>query len=146
MFLWHGTYEEYKDDIINDGLLRCNKVETTTKEYDDFFIEHLGFTPRENCVYFSGDTTSADGYDFAFKVSTNDLDLELLYVGDYRILDDIMCSSDKEEVAMLVKKYTDTLITFDEYMNNEHNFLERNIWELEFLYFGDVNVTEGNLD
>lgn len=146
MFLWHGTYEEYKDDIIKDGLIKRSKIDSTTMEYDELFIKYLGFTPRENCVYFSGDTESANGYDFAFKVNINDLDLDRLYVGDFRLLDDVMCTSDEKEQEILIKKYKDTLVSFDEYMNNAHGYLERSIWELEFLYFNDVYVSEEDLD
>lgn len=146
MFLWHGTYEEYKDEIIKDGLIRCNRTDSTTEEYDDFFIKVLGYTPRKNYVYFSGHTDCANAYDFAFKVNTRDLDTSKLFIGDYRILDDLMGTLDENERAVLVNKYKDTLISFDKYINNAHGYLERDVWELEFLYFGDVNVTEKNLD
>lgn len=115
-------------------------------EYDELFIKYLGFTPRKNCVYFSGDTESANGYDFAFKVDINDLDLDKLYVGDFRILDDVMCALDEKEQEILIKKYKDTLVSFDEYINNAHGYLERNVWELEFLYFDDVYVSKEDLD
>lgn len=146
MYLWHGTYDDFKDEIIEDGMLKCNKINETTNEIDDMFIKALGFNPRENCIYFSGDTESAMGYDLAFRIETDDLDTEKLYVGDYRVLDDVLCSENCDEQNKLLKQYNETLVSFDEYMNNANGYLERDIWELEFLYFDDVYVTELDLD
>lgn len=147
MFLWHGTYFDCKDNILKDKMLKCcNKIGETTKELNDLFETHIRVNPRKNCIYFSGDSESADGFDYAFKVDTCNLNTDKLFVGDYRLLDDVLCSMDNDEIIKLLQQYKDTLIRFDEYLNNTHNYLNRDIWELEFLYFDNVKVTSKNLD
>lgn len=147
MFLWHGTYSDCKKEILKDKRLKCSTVSYgDTKEINEFFENHIGFNPRKNCIYFSGDTECADGYEIAFKVNTDDLDLNKLFVGDFSLLNDIYMDIDNKEVIKSYQKYCDTLISYEDYLNNVHNYLDRDIWELEFLYFDDIQVTEKNLD
>lgn len=147
MFLWHGTYFDSKDNILKDKMLKCgNKVGETTKELNDLFEARIGFNPRKNCIYFSGDTESTNAFDYAFKIDTNNLNTDKLFVGDYYLLDEVFLSEDDTEITKLLQQYNDTLVKFEDYLKNTHNYLNRDIWELEFLYFDDVKVTINNLD
>lgn len=143
MFLWHGTYWDFKEDILKTKKLSCRgEVGETTKEINDLFETKLGFNPRENCVYFSGDNESTYGFDCAFMVDTNNLNAKKLFVGDYQLIDEVLMSDDDTEISKLLQKYSNTLIPFEDYLKNKHNYLNRDIWELEFLYFDDIEIDE----
>lgn len=146
MYLWHGTYEDTKDDILKTGVLKNTMSTGTTNEIDDIFVKYLGFNPRENCIYFSGDTESADGYDYAFRVHTRAINTDLLYVGDFSLTDEMFGTIEKNELKVICEKYANTLTTFSDYFKNSHGFMNRNVWELEFLYFGEIEVDEDDLD
>lgn len=62
------------------------------------------------------------------------------------MLDEVFLSEDDTEITKLLQQYNDTLVKFEDYLKNTHNYLNRDIWELEFLYFDDVKVTINNLD
>ena len=147
MFLWHGTYSDCKDEILKDNMIKCfTSTNDTTQEVNELFEANIGYNPRENCIYCSGDTESANGFDYAFKIDTNNLNTNKLFVGDYRLIDDVLCSFDNDEIIKLLQQYTDTLITFDEYLHNKHSYLDRDVWELEFLYFDNIKVSYKDLD
>ncbi|NMB10335.1 MAG: hypothetical protein GX982_06555, partial [Tissierellia bacterium] len=94
----------------------------------------------------SNDKDTIEAYDFAFKIDTNFLNTNLLYVGSNKIAQDIYLETtkyipDENKIKKLVYNYEDTFISFDEYLktNGEINS------DLEFLYFGSIKVSENDL-
>lgn len=149
MILYHGTWEDSKDRILETGYIDCNASGYSyedTEIIDNLFEEHLGYNPRNMCIYLSNDCDTVEAYDYAFKVDAEELNTKLLYVGDNSIVQNMYveinkANVNKDRVKSLIKAYEDSLVEFEIY-EKENNKID---YRLEFLYFGHIEVTEGNL-
>lgn len=149
MFLYHGTWDDNKDDILKLGYIDnmcAGRSYDDTAFLDTVFEKHLGYNPRGLCIYLSNDNETADAYDFAFRVDANSLNTNLLYVGSNEIAQNIYLETtrvdiDDEKIKVLAKSYEKSFMPFDKYLetNGKVDF------HLEFLYFGEIIVSEEHL-
>ena len=146
MNLYHGTYEDIFDEIVGCGAIRNDIPSETTKEFDAILEEYLELNPRGNCVCLTGDIECVFvGYDIGFKVHSSNLNTNLLFVADIRLVEDIIgahysgeCS--REEITAMCRNFNDNIIPFDEYLTGKSIHSGRNLWELEFLYFDKIDL------
>ena len=147
MNLYHGTYDDVFEEIVERGAIRNDVPSDTTKEFDDILKEYLGFNPRSNCIYLSGDVECVFvGYDIGFMVHSDNLNTNLLFVADIRLVEDIVGAHysgkySKEEIAVMCREFKDGIISFSDYISGNSIYSGRNIWELEFLYFDTIDLS-----
>lgn len=150
MFLFHGTWENILEKILREKKISNYYSCDTTEEINQVFLDIYDSNPREYCIYLSKDSESADAYDYAFKIDTNKLNKNLLYVGNYNIIDKIYShimsseKQDREYLSQLVNEYVDTMMSFEEYEKGKDN-LSKDYFE-EFLYFEEIKVSKSDLD
>lgn len=146
MNLYHGTYEDIFDEIVGSGAIRNDISSETTKEFDAILEEYLEFNPRSNCVYLTGDIECVFvGYDIGFKVHSSNLNTNLLFVADIRLVEDIIGAhysgeSSRAEIAAMCRDFNNSVIPFDKYITGKSIYAGRNLWELEFLYFDKIDL------
>lgn len=147
MFLYHGTWENNKEDILESGIIKNEHYSIDDTELlNEVFEEYLGYNPRNLCVYLSNDEDTMDGYDFGFRINSNKLNTNLLYVGSNKIVQEIYMeimsqSPNKKKIRKLTKSYEDTLISFSDFLDSNGTINS----DLEFLYFESIEVSEENL-
>lgn len=146
MFLYHGTDELGKDLILKSQIIDNTKISEVTEFYNNILSTYLGTNIREKCIYLTGDKECADlSYDFTFKVGTDILDENYLFVADFKLLEEILCCEKKEDAQYLAKKYKDSMVSFKDFKNKKFKFSTKFLWDMEFLYFKPIHITENNL-
>lgn len=143
MKLYHGTYLDKLIEIINDGMLDNTKADNSTSEFDDIFKQLLNKNITENAIYLSDDIfyTQA-GYDYEFEIDTNSelINTDKLFVADFDARVEMSCAETDEEALIFAKKYKDSFIPFNEYLNNWVEY-DCNHTCREFLYFDTIDVS-----
>lgn len=146
MFLYHGTDELGKDLILKSQIIDNTKISEVTEFYNNILSTYLGTNIREKCIYLIGDKECADlSYDFTFKVGTDILNENYLFVADFKLLEEILCCEKKEDAKYLAKKYKDSMVSFKDFKNKKFKFSTKFLWDMEFLYFKPIPITENNL-
>lgn len=141
MLLYHGTSEWNYKDIVKEGVIDNFFYSNDTTDLINDCLNDYGSEDslRNGAIFLFSDIEHASAYDYVFEVNVKDLNVNLLYVADFRISTDILDSfmrGNDEDIERLVKEYEKRFITYKEYMEEENN----NIIIPEFLYFGKIQL------
>lgn len=148
MKLYHGTFEDNYKSILKDGEIRGYfLVKNEATELIDIYLDKYGETPnlRSNALFLSSAKEAIEAYDYAFVVDAKDLNTNLLYVGDFEIINELYLSimdykHSLRKIKMLVNSYENNFIAFNEYLDDKNR-----IKVPEFLYFGDISLDKAIL-
>ncbi len=153
MLLYHGTWEYTYEKILEEGEIKCfgTVASDTTKIINEILNEYgTEINLREGVIFLTDDIEGVEAYDYAFVLDINKLNIDLLYVADFhystKLYDYVMRGiEDKNEVKQIVKKYEDSYMDFNEYLQRKEDFIFP-----EFLYYGDIpldiaKVVDSNL-
>jgi len=149
VILYHGTWEDNMEKILEIGYIDNEGHRYSyedTELIDSILEEHIGYNPRNSCIYLSNDVDTVEAYDYAFKVDTSLLNLNLLFVGSNKIIQDIYCelprsNPDENKVKKLVQEYADSIIPFSDFLKINGKIDS----DLEFMYFDKIYVSESDL-
>ena len=151
MILFHGTYDMFLEEIFKDGFLDNSKIGDDTKELNNILIEFLNEDIRGNAIYLSNTLEGVNGYDYSLNINTNNLNTNLLFVGDNNIIQKIYnliysfpLDNIKKELKILSKEYQKSFISFNNYISNQIEYESTHY--PEFLYFGKIKVIMDNED
>lgn len=141
MLLYHGTWEYTYEKILEEGEIKCfgTVASDTTKIINEILNEYgTEINLREGAIFLTDDIEGVEAYDYAFVLDINKLNIDLLYVADFhystKLYDYVMRGiEDKNEVKQIVKKYEDSYMDFNEYLQRKEDFIFP-----EFLYYGDI--------
>ena len=139
-YLYHGTYDDSYEKILEDKTIRCDYE---VLESTDIINQYLG-GGRDCCNFLSSDPRSTESYAYAFKIPIDKLNKNSLYVADNKLADEIYIEYHNgrsiEELEMAITEYNESFISFDEYMKNKTEYDKNHF--AEFLYFDDIAVKE----
>lgn len=147
MKIYHGTNEMACEQILDCGYITTGENSEDTQLINEILNKHNGdMRLREGCIFLTCDIDSMEIYDRAFEVEIDKLNKNLLYVGCLNLADKIHqlhYMGRESGMEKLVQEYTKSYISYEEYIKDEEEY--NRIYEPEFIYFGDIEVTEGNL-
>ncbi len=147
MRLYHGTWEDGFIGICMNSTIYCNvEVSETTALLNEIIREYIGADLCLNCVYLSDNNKATEAYDYAFEVDIDNIDINLLYVADNRIKDEILqvyysndSDTDKRtKLSVLVELYNESFIPYSSYIEIKRVYDSEHY--TEYLYFGDIPV------
>lgn len=139
MWLYHGTYDTFYNDIKKCGVIKVGVNKDRSTEVLDTFINSTAHKQlRGNCIYLTADKRSLDGYDRSIAISTKWLDISKLFVANNRCLDFAyaMFTQTGNIANDYTLEYINSYMTFEQYLKTRNKL--SNYYLAEFLYFGDI--------
>lgn len=142
MILYHGTWEDCLGKILNTKMISNSCYPNEDTAYINNAITNcLGYNLRNHSLYLSSDIKTANTYDYTFKIDTQQLNKNMLYIGNNKIIQNIFLELLKGNINEAEK----LIIQYEKSFMQYNKMPKLNLEDLEFLYFDKIFITQNDL-